>query len=143
MSKELNPRTKHYEFLGPPGAFIISIGVTFMCYALYFGCSETSGGCLPPLELIPQRLSSSLTSSFFWRSLFDFDAAAIYLGWYAFCVAAWVLLPGDWVEGTTLRTGGKLQYKINGKYSSYRHVLEPYSRRACTQLSARSCSPWD
>ncbi|TCD64525.1 erg24, C-14 sterol reductase [Steccherinum ochraceum] len=112
-ASELNPRTKHYEFLGPPGAFLISVGVTFMVYALYFGCSETSGGCPPPLELIPQRLTSSLASKSFWLSLFDAKGASYYFGWYAFCVVAWMLLPGDWVEGTVLRTGGKQVYKIN------------------------------
>ncbi|KAH8104481.1 ERG4/ERG24 ergosterol biosynthesis protein [Cristinia sonorae] len=112
-TSELNPRTKHYEFLGPPGAFLISVGVTFLTYALYFGCSETSGGCLPPLDILPQRLTSSLTSSELWTSLFDKDAALLYIAWYAFCVAAWFLLPGDWIEGTTLRTGEKKLYKIN------------------------------
>ncbi|THH31180.1 hypothetical protein EUX98_g2997 [Antrodiella citrinella] len=110
---ELNPRTKHYEFLGPPGAFLVSIGVTFMSYALYFGCSETSGGCPPPFELIPERLTSSLSNSSFWLSLFDAEATGLYFAWYAFCVVAWALLPGDWVEGSTMRSGEKKSYKIN------------------------------
>ena len=39
----------------------------------------------------------------------------MYFAWYAFCVVSWQVLPGDWVEGVTLRTGDKIQYKINGE----------------------------
>ena len=116
-SSRLNPRTKHYEFLGPPGAFIVTVGVTFLSYALYFGCSETSGGCPPPLELIPQRLTASLSSPSFWLSLYSNNAMILYCVWYAYCVGAWLCLPGDWIEGTTLRTGEKKRYKINGMHT--------------------------
>jgi hypothetical protein len=37
----------------------------------------------------------------------------MYLAWYAFCLVAWAILPGDRVAGTTLRTGEKKLYKIN------------------------------
>ncbi|KJA26198.1 hypothetical protein HYPSUDRAFT_213257 [Hypholoma sublateritium FD-334 SS-4] len=111
----LNPRTTHYEFLGPPGAAAISLGVPFITYALYFGCSEHAGGCPPPLALavLKDRVTAALADPAWWAALWDTEAALIYLAWYAFCVAAWALLPGDTVAGTTLRTGGKVQYKIN------------------------------
>ena len=48
-------------------------------------------------------------------SLFDAKAAIAYAGWYAYTVAAWYFLPGEWIEGTKLRTGGHIKYKINGK----------------------------
>jgi delta14-sterol reductase len=38
----------------------------------------------------------------------------MYFAWYAFCVFSWKVLPGDWIEGVTLRSGGKIKYKING-----------------------------
>jgi len=38
----------------------------------------------------------------------------MYFAWYTFCVVSWKVLPGDWIEGVTLRTGGKIKYKING-----------------------------
>jgi hypothetical protein len=119
MSKQkdsvLNPRTTSYEFLGPPGALLISIGVPVTTYALYFGCSEQSGGCPPTLLL--DRISLALSDPAWWKGLWDTQASLMYLGWYAFCVAAWAILPGDRVAGTTLRTGGKKMYKINGTIS--------------------------
>ncbi|KAF8206332.1 ergosterol biosynthesis ERG4/ERG24 family-domain-containing protein [Mycena galopus ATCC 62051] len=97
----LNPRTTTYEFLGPPGTLLISIGVPVTTYALYFGCSEQSGGCPP--TLVPDRISLALSD----------PHALMYLAWYAFCLVAWAILPGDRVAGTTLRTGEKKLYKIN------------------------------
>ncbi|KAJ6576588.1 ergosterol biosynthesis ERG4/ERG24 [Mycena vulgaris] len=113
MAKQavLNPRTTTYEFLGPPGAFLISVGVPFATYALYFGCSEHSGGCPP--ALVPARISLALSDPAWWKGLWDTQAALMYLGWYAFCLVSWAILPGDRVAGTTLRTGEKKQYKIN------------------------------
>ncbi|KAJ6508039.1 ERG4/ERG24 ergosterol biosynthesis protein [Mycena vitilis] len=107
----VNPRTTSYEFLGPPGALLITIGVPITTYALYFGCSEQSGGCPP--ALIPGRISLALSDPAWWKGLWDTQAALLYLAWYTFCIAAWAILPGDRVEGTTLRTGGKKVYKIN------------------------------
>ncbi|PPQ63915.1 hypothetical protein CVT24_010312 [Panaeolus cyanescens] len=111
MSDSLNPRTTSYEFFGPPGAFSISIGVPILNYALYFGCSEKTGGCPPKIDV--DLIVASLSSASWWKSLWDTEASLMYLGWYVFCVAAWAILPGDEVEGTTLRNGGKKKYKIN------------------------------
>jgi hypothetical protein len=111
---DLNPRSTTYEFMGPPGAFVISLGVPFITYLLYFGCSEESGGCPPPLQSVPDRFVEALSDKTFWASLWDTEASLIYLGWYAFCVVAWAVLPGDWIEGVTMRTGEKKKYKING-----------------------------
>ncbi|KAF8189800.1 ERG4/ERG24 ergosterol biosynthesis protein [Mycena galopus ATCC 62051] len=112
MSKEtLNPRTTTYEFLGPPGALLISIGVPVTTYALYFGCSEQSGGCPPTIA--PERISQALSDPAWWKGLWDTQAALMYLAWYAFCLVAWAILPGARVAGTTLRTGEKKLYKIN------------------------------
>lgn len=108
----LNPRTTSYEFLGPPGAFLITLGVPICTYALYFGCSEQTGGCPPPLAL--SRVSLALSNPAWWKSLWDTQAALMYLAWYTFCLVSWAILPGDRVQGTTLRTGTKKTYKING-----------------------------
>ncbi|KDQ62213.1 hypothetical protein JAAARDRAFT_30111 [Jaapia argillacea MUCL 33604] len=112
-AKAINPRTKGYEFLGPPGALFITLAVPATTYALYFGCSESSGGCPPPLDNIPVHFTQAVSSLTWWKSLWDTQAAILYFSWYAFCVVAWYILPGDWVEGTQLRNGGKQKYKIN------------------------------
>ncbi|KAJ1303116.1 hypothetical protein OPQ81_011317 [Rhizoctonia solani] len=110
---ERNPRTTHYEFFGPLGATFVSTTVPLTIYGLYFTCSEASGGCPPPLWSIPVNFVNAVESIDWWKSLFDKEAAIAYAAWYAFTVAAWWVLPGDWVEGTELRTGGRLKYKIN------------------------------
>lgn len=112
----LNPRTTQYEFLGPLGALAISIGVPAVTYLLYFGCSEEMGGCPPQLSSGAAPIVQSISSFDWWKSLWDTEAALIYLAWYAFCVASWAILPGDQISGTTLRTGEKKVYKINGTY---------------------------
>jgi len=75
-----NPRSTTYEFMGPPGAFLISFGVPFMTYLLYFGCSEESGNC-PPLQSIPDRFVEVLSDETFGASLWNTKASLIYLGW--------------------------------------------------------------
>lgn len=92
---------------------MITIGVPVMAYALYFGCSETSNGCPPPLNSIPDHFMASIAERAWWANLWDSEAFLIYLAWYAFCIVSWALLPGDWVDGVTLRTGEKKKYKIN------------------------------
>jgi Delta14-sterol reductase len=113
-ASELNPRTTKYEFMGPPGALAVSLGVPFMAYALYFICNERVGACPPSFDYMLTSFQSSITDSAFWKSLYDPTAFAIYLSWYFFCVLAWAILPGDWVQGTQLRNGKYQSYKING-----------------------------
>lgn len=114
----LNPRTTHYEFLGPLGAIAISLGVPAVSYLLYFGCSEQAGGCPPQLHSVSDRVITAITDPSWWKNLWDTDATLIYLGWYAFCVLAWAILPGDQVQGTVMRNGARKTYKINGTTSS-------------------------
>ncbi|TBU58970.1 ERG4/ERG24 ergosterol biosynthesis protein [Dichomitus squalens] len=108
---DLNPRTTHYEFLGPPGALAITIGVPAMTYMLYYGCSEETGGCPPPIDV--DIILNSLSTVDFWKGLWDTQAFLAYLAWYAFTVVAWFILPGDWIVGTEIRNGQRKKYKIN------------------------------
>ncbi|KZT11974.1 ERG4/ERG24 ergosterol biosynthesis protein, partial [Laetiporus sulphureus 93-53] len=110
-TKELNPRTRSYEFLGPPGALFVTLSVPATTYAIYYGCSEETGGCPPPIAL--PAIIDALSDPAWWKGLWDTEAMSMYLGWYAFCVAAWFILPGDWVEGVQMRNGQKKQYKVN------------------------------
>lgn len=116
---DLNPRTNHYEFFGPPGAFAITVGVPTMTYILYFACSENTGGCPPSIDTAV--VLDSLSKVEFWKSLWDTKAVLAYLTWYWFTIVAWFILPGDWIEGTVMRDGQKKKYKINGTLlSSFR-----------------------
>ncbi|KAG6910867.1 hypothetical protein DXG01_007184 [Tephrocybe rancida] len=109
---ELAPRTTSYEFFGPPGALFVTLTVPAITYGLFFACSETNG-CTPSISTIPDQIVAAVSSPEWWASLWDTQAALMYLAWYAFTVVAWFVLPGDWVQGTTLRTGGKQSYKLN------------------------------
>ena len=104
----MNPPTRHYEFGGPAGALFVTLTVPAVAYALFFVCNDANA-CRPTLDY--DTLLSAVPSL---SDLWDSDAALIYLVWYVFCVLAWAILPGDWVDGTTLRDGSKKQYKING-----------------------------
>jgi hypothetical protein len=110
----LNPKTSSYEFLGPPGALAITLGVPVLTYVLYFTCNESSGGCPPPIQSLYPSLAQAVSDPAFWWKLWDPKAFTIYYSWYAFCLVAWAVLPGDWVQGTQLRNGKYQQYKING-----------------------------
>lgn len=106
----LAPKSDHYEFAGPLGAFAVSTTVPLFTYALSYYCNEEVGCPFPPQSW---RGSFDMMIEGIKESLFDGQAWIIYFGWYAFCVAAWALIPGEELEGTELRTGGKLTYRIN------------------------------
>lgn len=126
----LNPRTTEYQFFGPPGALLVTISSPLIAYALYFGCSEESGGC-PPGNLaawIPS-VTSSITRLDWWMSLWDAEATVIYLAWYLFCVVAWAILPGNDFQGVLMRNGQKKTYKVNGiSYTFFSMYSQSYSK---------------
>jgi hypothetical protein len=96
----------HYEFGGPLGAGAITLGLPGVCYALVRVCNPN--GCLslrdlPALPPAPPARAYASAAGF-----------AAYLGWLALCVALHVILPGTRKEGTLLRDGTRLSYKLNG-----------------------------
>ena len=104
----LNPKTTEYEFLGPPGALLVSLGCPLLVFALIFLCNDA--GC-PPMDLSTwkDQLPSSLAEFIDWRAIqwyFSFQVALVLL---------WAVLPGKWVRGRPLRDGTQLEYKTNGK----------------------------
>jgi delta14-sterol reductase len=116
----LNPRSKHYEFGGPLGALFVTLVVPFTAYSLYFACNEPAGGCPPKAwDLLATRALDAVANPQWWLGLWDTRASAIYAAWYAFCVIAWAVLPGDTIEGIELRNGQKLKYKMNGSFADF------------------------
>lgn len=113
-AEEQNPRTTTYEFFGPPGALAVTVGAPCAIYYLTFCCSETIGGCPAPLPILVGWLAGSIKHASLWRNLWDSEATLLYLTYYAFCVVSWYLLPGKWLEGSKLRNGGRVRYKMNG-----------------------------
>lgn len=110
----LNPRTRSYEFFGPPGAFAVTVGTPSMSYALFYACNEAAGGCPPPLDSLLPSFLNAVSDPSWWAGLWDPYAFKLYGAWYLFCLVAWAVLPGDWVQGTQLRNGQYQKYKING-----------------------------
>lgn len=131
------PHSEEYEFMGPPGALGISVLVPFFTYFFALGCDER--GC-PPTPVIPffeQGFRAALTYDF-WSSLWDTKAMAVYLAWYAWIVIAWATIPGPWVEGSKLRNGEKLFYKINGEQNYCAIIDEAHKDTADSMSCHRS-----
>lgn len=113
-AKELNPRSKPTEFLGPAGTTVVTFLTPLMAYLLFFGCNPTTG--CPSLSLDTYKVGFQNGWPAINGKLWDWGAAGVYAGWYAFTVICWNILPGEQVEGTVLRNGKRKMYNLNGKY---------------------------
>lgn len=113
-SAELNPRSKPTEFFGPAGTTVVTFLTPLIAYLLFFGCNGSTGCPSLSVETYKQGFKNN------WPSvngkLWDWQAAAVYFGWYAFTVICWNVLPGDKVEGTVLRDGTRKTYNMNGEH---------------------------
>jgi len=89
------PANISYEFFGPPGVLFVSTSVPFFTYVLSLQCSEQAGGCPPSWVELPTEFKMAVTDPDWWKSLWDAEASLVYFGWYAFCLVAWTILPGD------------------------------------------------
>ncbi|CAE6492158.1 unnamed protein product [Rhizoctonia solani] len=89
-----NPKTNRYEFFGPPGAAAVATCTPIIVYGLYYNCSEASGLCQLPTWSFPLQVVRAISDGNWWKT-------------------AWYWLPGEWLEGTELRTGGHKVYKLN------------------------------
>lgn len=111
----------------------MTLAVPFFSYWLSFACNESTG-CPPwPLTAFSafhaEGYSAMLTSEW-WGGMWSAETALVYLGWYAWCVACWAVLPGKMVQGGALRNGDKVTYPMNCEFSQGRVVC------SCT-----TCSP--
>ncbi|KAK9768163.1 erg24, C-14 sterol reductase [Basidiobolus ranarum] len=106
---KLNPKTTTFEFMGPPGSILIITLCNVLVYFLYMVCNED--GCPP---------------SWFWNfsienllqyakklTFFELSTLYIYVGWVSYLVVLYFILPCEECEGTKLRTGETLKYKVN------------------------------
>lgn len=116
-SYDAAPRTTSYEFLGPPGAFLISTLVPFFTYFFVFACDERGCPSTPFISFMQDGLRKAGKLEF-WMKLYDQKAMLMYLAWYAWTIACWAVLPGKWIQGGALRNGDKLWYKMNGTRTS-------------------------
>ncbi|KAH7329420.1 ergosterol biosynthesis ERG4/ERG24 [Stachybotrys elegans] len=107
-----------YEFLGPPGAFGISFLLPVLVYFFAFACNDISG-CPAPSLLHPRSLSlGQLKKEVGWPEdgiwgLGSWKAMGAVVGYNVLNLVLYRLLPATEVEGTVLRTGGRLKYRLN------------------------------
>ncbi|KAK4982033.1 c-5 sterol desaturase, partial [Elasticomyces elasticus] len=103
------------------GASLITFGLPIGCYAFAFLCNDISG-CPVPSLLHPSNLTlDKLKRETGWpgfTGLLNTETVIATLGYYLFSLALYALLPGQEVQGTELRSGGRLKYKFNAFYSA-------------------------
>ena len=103
---ELNPKTKEFEFLGPPGALFVSISCPLIVFGLIFLCNDD--GC-PPRDFSTWK--DQFPSS--WTEFIDWQAIKWYFSFNVALALLWAILPGRWAQGRPLRDGTTLEYKCN------------------------------
>ncbi|ORZ09233.1 ergosterol biosynthesis ERG4/ERG24 [Absidia repens] len=113
----LNPKTKHYEFGGPLGAFAMVTCLPLLVLLFAFGCDSTGYEPLTrgyrfisdlvqfkfDLDMLISMLTSWNPTAFFCFIIFS-----------AQLVTFTMSLPGEEIQGTELRDGSKLTYRLNG-----------------------------
>ena len=101
----LSPKTKEYEFLGPFGTALMTLGLPSVVIGLYVYCgAEDCSLRLYPTLPKPQD---------FWHP----TAFMIFVLWFIFHAILYLLPLGKTVNGTKLRDGTTLRYKLNGLHA--------------------------
>ncbi|KAK9432831.1 ergosterol biosynthesis ERG4/ERG24 [Lipomyces doorenjongii] len=90
VGPELNPKTTNEDFSGVPGALGITIGLPTLIYVLYYALDAVPGA-----------------------KVIDLCALEGYLLWFFGLVGLFYIVPGRILDGTTLRDGSHLKYKMN------------------------------
>ncbi|ORX82951.1 delta14-sterol reductase [Basidiobolus meristosporus CBS 931.73] len=106
----LNPQTTRFEFGGPWGASALLLVMPLLTLHFAYECDG-----IHSCTFFPELGQMHWT----FENLIDYQAILAYLAWVAYLIALFHLLPGKSVEGTTLRTGKRLRYKLNGLKTFY------------------------
>ena len=102
------------------GAFATSLGLPLVCYLATFICNDISG-CPVPATLHPSSLSlAKLKVETGWPEngilgLGSVEVTVWVLAYYFLSLVLYAVLPGEESQGVELRSGGRLQYKFNGR----------------------------
>ena len=99
-----------FEFGGPVGAFATMVALPLVIYFLYFAASSTYKCNLVNIADIREVLMDSFKLDTF----FNVNAVLYVLGWLVLCVSMERFLFSEIVEGTKLKNGSTLKYRING-----------------------------
>ncbi|ORX86396.1 ERG4/ERG24 ergosterol biosynthesis protein [Basidiobolus meristosporus CBS 931.73] len=106
---KLNPKSTSYEFMGPPGAILVITLCNVLVYFLYLVCNED--GCPPKWfwNFSPETFLAYTSKLTF----FECSTLCVYVGWIAYLALLYFIIPCEEREGTQLRNGQTLKYKIN------------------------------
>ena len=100
---------------------LLTIVLPLVCYAFAFLCNDTTG-CPAPAVLHPSTLTwAKLGRETGWPGVLGLTTPSVFLwvlSYYLLSLTLFAFLPGEVVEGTTLRSGARLKYKFNGFASS-------------------------
>ncbi|KAI9702708.1 MAG: erg24, C-14 sterol reductase [Bogoriella megaspora] len=117
--------THGYEFGGPFGTLLISFGLPIVCYCFAFLCNDVSG-CPAPNLLRPWNINlKRLADETGWTGisgLLNWQSLVAVLGYYLLSLTLNTLLPAQEVQGTELRSVGRLTYRFNA-FSSAIFIL--------------------
>ncbi|RKP23271.1 ERG4/ERG24 ergosterol biosynthesis protein [Syncephalis pseudoplumigaleata] len=107
----LNPPTRTREFLGAPGAAAVFVLCHLVLLSFYIACapSTTCGQG----EGVTWLLTTSVKLLAGTYTLYNPTSLTLYALWLLWLVALFHIVPGRWVNGTRLRNGTTLSYKIN------------------------------
>ena len=107
-----------------PGAFFISFILPIIVYIFIFACNDVSGCPAPSVRNLirnPRTLSlEQLKSEVGWPQdgiwgLGSWKALWGSLGYIALSLVLYRVLPAHEVEGSELRSGGRLKYRLNSE----------------------------
>lgn len=129
----LHPTVPVLTRVSSPLVTVLVIFLPVLCYILAFVCNDVSGCPAPSLRSPRKLFTAPLLSNKSgwqhgidtlkrevgwpgWTGLLNVEGALGTLAWYALSLALWALLPAYEVEGTELRTGGRLKYRFNGVF---------------------------
>lgn len=115
-NRPLNPRTTHYEFMGPIGAFFMTLGLPVAVVGLYILCNKDTCNISPPLNI---RLLD-------WNEFLQPTAFLVITGWFVLCIIMYYSPFGTTVRGSKIRDGTTLEYRINAIQTFIiAHILFP------------------
>jgi hypothetical protein len=112
------PRMHHVLTWSRPGAFAISFLLPILVYIFAYACNDVSG-CPPPSLLHPSKFTlDALKREVGWPEdgligLFNWESVAASIGYLLVNAILYRILPAVEVEGTQLRSGGRLKYRFN------------------------------
>lgn len=132
-TKGKSPEPVEYEFFGPIGTFALLFILPGVVYFLYFSCNESGCTSVYPTLSFPETLNVLPSID----TLFSVRGAQIFLGWFAFQAFLYIALPGPWVQGTELRDGTRLEYKMNGVWL---FELAKMAQSACISHAVCMCA---